>query len=116
MDTLPSATQRPNAQCDRPNNGLGASSARSHHRRRIRHRLLLLPLLSLPLPRLPLLPRLLPLPQLHRPRRQRRLARLGMGIFALGLVGATVYMGREWESEELKERKLVRTQSITKLR
>ena len=49
-------------------------------------------------------------------RRQRRLARLGMGVFALGLVGATVYMGREWESEELKERKLVRTQSVTKLR
>ncbi|VDC05681.1 unnamed protein product [Peniophora sp. CBMAI 1063] len=39
-------------------------------------------------------------------RRQRRLARLGMGVVALGLVGATVYMGREWESDELKERKL----------
>jgi hypothetical protein len=42
-------------------------------------------------------------------RRRRQLGRVSFGLFALGLVGGCVYLGREWSEDELVERKSVRT-------
>ncbi|KII95425.1 hypothetical protein PLICRDRAFT_25908 [Plicaturopsis crispa FD-325 SS-3] len=39
-------------------------------------------------------------------RRRRYMGRVALGVFALGLGAQTVYMGRDWEEDELKERKL----------
>lgn len=38
-------------------------------------------------------------------RRRRQLGRVSFGLFALGLVGGCVYLGREWSEDELVERK-----------
>jgi import inner membrane translocase subunit TIM50 len=40
-------------------------------------------------------------------RRRRQLGRVSFGLFALGLVGGCVYLGREWTEEELVSRKSV---------
>jgi import inner membrane translocase subunit TIM50 len=41
-------------------------------------------------------------------RRRRQLGRVSFGLFALGLLGGGVYLGREWTEEELVSRKSVR--------
>jgi hypothetical protein len=41
-------------------------------------------------------------------KRQKRMARLGMAALGLGAIAGVVYMGRDWEPEELTERRLVR--------
>jgi mitochondrial import inner membrane translocase subunit TIM50 len=41
-------------------------------------------------------------------RRRRQLGRVSFGLFALGLVGGCVYLGREWSEDELVSRKSVR--------
>lgn len=41
-------------------------------------------------------------------RRRRQLGRVCFGLFALGLVGGCVYLGREWSEDELVSRKSVR--------
>lgn len=41
-------------------------------------------------------------------RRRRQLGRVSFGLFALGLVGGCVYLGREWTEDELVSRKSVR--------
>jgi import inner membrane translocase subunit TIM50 len=41
-------------------------------------------------------------------RRRRQLGRVSFGLFALGLVGGCVYLGREWTEDELVLRKSVR--------
>ncbi len=41
-------------------------------------------------------------------RRRRQLGRVSFGLFALGLVGGCVYLGREWTDDELVSRKSVR--------
>lgn len=42
-------------------------------------------------------------------RRRRQLGRVSFGLFAIGLLGGCVYLGREWSEDELVERKSVRT-------
>ena len=42
-------------------------------------------------------------------RRRRQLGRVSFGLFAIGLLSGSVYLGREWSDDELVERKLVRT-------
>ncbi|KAJ7583261.1 import inner membrane translocase subunit tim-50 [Mycena floridula] len=37
---------------------------------------------------------------------RRNMGRIFMAVFALGFIGHTAYMGREWEPEELKQKKL----------
>ncbi len=41
-------------------------------------------------------------------RRRRQLGRVSFGLFALGLVGGCIYLGREWTEDELVSRKSVR--------
>jgi import inner membrane translocase subunit TIM50 len=41
-------------------------------------------------------------------RRRRQLGRVSFGLFALGLLGGCVYLGREWTEDELVSRKSVR--------
>jgi import inner membrane translocase subunit TIM50 len=41
-------------------------------------------------------------------RRRRQLGRVSFGLFALGLVGGCVYLGREWTEDELVSRTSVR--------
>ncbi|KIK50841.1 hypothetical protein GYMLUDRAFT_266045 [Collybiopsis luxurians FD-317 M1] len=41
-------------------------------------------------------------------RRRRAYARVALGLFALGIGANVVFMGREWEPEELKGKKMVR--------
>ena len=40
-------------------------------------------------------------------RRRRQLGRVSFGLFAIGLLGGCVYLGREWTEDELVERKSV---------
>lgn len=42
-------------------------------------------------------------------RRRRQLGRVSFGLFAIGLLGGCIYLGREWTEDELVERKSVRT-------
>lgn len=42
-------------------------------------------------------------------RRRRQLGRVSFGLFAIGLLSGSVYLGREWSEDELVERKSVRT-------
>ena len=42
-------------------------------------------------------------------RRRRQLGRVSFGLFAIGLVGGVIYLGREWSEDELVEKKSVRT-------
>ncbi|KAI0319290.1 HAD-like domain-containing protein [Amylostereum chailletii] len=41
-------------------------------------------------------------------KKRKALSRFGMGVFALGVVAGVVYLGRDWEPEELTERKMTR--------
>jgi mitochondrial import inner membrane translocase subunit TIM50 len=41
-------------------------------------------------------------------RRRRQLGRVCFGLFALGLVGGGIYLGREWTEDELVSRRAVR--------
>lgn len=41
-------------------------------------------------------------------RRRRQLGRISFGLFALGLLGGGVYLGREWTEDELVSRRSVR--------
>ena len=41
-------------------------------------------------------------------RRRRQLGRVSFGLFALGLLGGGVYLGREWTEDELVSRRAVR--------
>jgi hypothetical protein len=41
-------------------------------------------------------------------RRRRQMGRVSFGLFALGLLGGCVYLGREWTEEELVSRRSVR--------
>ena len=42
-------------------------------------------------------------------RRRRQLGRVSFGLFAIGLLSGSVYLGREWSEDELVERQSVRT-------
>lgn len=41
-------------------------------------------------------------------RRRRQLGRVSFGLFALGLLGGGIYLGREWSEDELVSRRAVR--------
>jgi hypothetical protein len=41
-------------------------------------------------------------------RRRRQLGRVGFGLFAVGLLGGCIYLGREWTLDEIVSRKAVR--------
>jgi hypothetical protein len=41
-------------------------------------------------------------------RRRRQLGRVSLGIFAFGLLGGCVYLGREWTQDEIVSRQVVR--------
>ena len=41
-------------------------------------------------------------------RKRRFMGRVSLALLALALTGQTVYLGREWEEDELKAKKLVR--------
>jgi hypothetical protein len=45
-------------------------------------------------------------------RRRRQLGRVSFGLFALGLVGGGIYLGREWTEDELVLRRAVRDFSL----
>jgi len=49
-------------------------------------------------------------------RRRRQLGRVSFGLFAIGLLSGSIYLGREWSEDELVQSKSVRTLTRITLR